>query len=75
MQEFQRKKDQNLLLFNTITEKECLNTGNDLTKNLYDYTLKHEGQIKRMETEIASLKSQLIDLSVKCSLNTQKNNY
>ncbi len=73
MQEFQRKKDKSLLLFNNIPEKDNSNVGIDQTKNLYDYTLKHEGQIKRMETEIANLKSQLIDLSVKCSVNSPKN--
>ena len=73
MQEFQRKKDKSLLLFNNIPEKDNSNVGIDQTKNLYDYSLKHEGQIKRMETEIANLKSQLIDLSVKCSVNSPKN--
>jgi hypothetical protein len=74
MQEFQRKKDKNLLFFNNFTDRDNSNISTDQTKNLYDYTLKHEGQIKRMEAEISNIKSQLIDLSVKYSFNTQKNN-
>ena len=67
MQEFQRKKDKNLLFFNNFTDRDNSNISTDQTKNLYDYTLKHEGQIKRMETEISNLKSQIIDLTNQAS--------
>ena len=73
MQDFQRKKDINLLS-NTFTQKDNSFLYLDQSKNLYDFALKHDSQIKRMENEITNLKSQIIDLSMKISLNSSNNN-
>ena len=73
MKDFQRKKDTSLL-FNTNTIKDNSFLYTDQSKNLYDFALKHDSQIKRMETEISSLKSQIIDLSMKISLNSNNMN-
>ena len=74
MKEFQRKKDTSLLLFNSVPLKNKTNVDSDQSKNLYDFALKHEGQIKRLESEITNIKAQLIELSTKFSLNLQNNN-
>ena len=68
MKEFQRKKDTSLLLFNSVPVKNNTIIDSDQSKNLYDFTLKHEGQIKRMENEITNIKAQLIELSTKFSI-------
>ena len=73
MKDFQRKKDTSLL-FNTNTIKDNSFLYTDQSKNLYDFALKHDSQIKRMESEISSLKSQIIDLSMKISLNSNNMN-
>lgn len=74
MKEFQRKKDTSLLLFNSVPLKNNTIVDSDQSKNLYDFALKHEGQIKRLESEITNIKAQLIELSTKFSLNLQNNN-
>ena len=55
MQDFQRKKDINLLS-NTFTQKDNSFLYLDQSKNLYDFALKHDSQIKRMENEITNQK-------------------
>ena len=73
MQDFQRKKDLNYLS-NSIQQKDNSFIYLEQSKNLYDFTLKHDSQIKRMEIEITNLKSQIMDLSMKINLNTSNNN-
>ena len=73
MKDFQRKKDTSLL-FNSNSIKDNSFLYIDQSKNLYDFALKHDSQIKRMETEISNLKSQIIDLSMKISLNSNNIN-
>ena len=73
MQDFQRKKDTNLL-FSTMNQKDNSFLYSDQSKNLYDFALKHDSQIKRMENEISNLKSQIMDLSMKVNSNSQNNN-
>ena len=73
MQDFQRKKDTNLL-FSTMNQKDNSFLYSDQSKNLYDFALKHDSQIKRMESEISNLKSQIMDLSMKINANSQNNN-
>ena len=73
MKDFQRKKDTSLL-FNAYTIKDNSFLYNDQSKNLYDFALKHDSQIKRMESEISNLKSQIIELSMKISLNSNNIN-
>ena len=50
MKEFQRKKETNLL-FNSSPKKDnsFLGNNNEQSKNLYDFALKHDSQIKIME--------------------------
>ncbi len=64
MKDFQRRKDSNLL-FNSSSLKDNTLIYLDQSKNLYDFALKHDTQIKRMEAEISNLKTQIIDLTMK----------
>ena len=72
MQDFQRKKDTNSII-NTVTQKDNTFLFSEQSKNLYDFALKHDSQIKRMESEIANLKSQLVDMTMKVSINSSQN--
>ena len=72
MQDFQRKKDTNSII-NTATQKDNTFLFSEQSKNLYDFALKHDSQIKRMESEIANLKSQLVDMTMKVSINSSQN--
>ena len=65
MDDFRRKKDVNLRL-NTMTQRDILS---DHSKNIYDFVLKHDTQIKLMEAEISNIKSQLVDITMKKSQN------
>jgi hypothetical protein len=76
MKEFQRKKETNLL-FNSLPQRDnsFLGSNNEQSKNLYDFTLKHESQIKIMEVEITNLKSQLMEITMLLnSSQSSKNN-
>ena len=73
MQDFQRKKD-SFLLFNSMTQRDNSFIYTEQSKNLYDFVLKHDNQIKRIENELANMKSQLIDVKMKFPLNSQNNN-
>ena len=69
MQDFQRKKD-SFILFNSLSQRDNSFINTEQSKNLYDFVLKQDNQIKRMENEISSLKSQLIDIKMKFPLNS-----
>ena len=48
MQDFQRKKD-SFLLFNNISQRDnSIIISSEQSKNLYDFVLKNDSQIKRM---------------------------
>ena len=70
MQDFQRKKD-SFLLFNSMTQRDNSFIYTEQSKNLYDFVLKQDNQIKRMENEMSSIKSQLLDIRMKFPLNSQ----
>jgi hypothetical protein len=72
MEDFQRKKDSNQRL-NTITQRENSYILSDQSKNLYDFVLKHDSQIKTIESEMNNLKSQLTEVITKLSLNPSQN--
>ena len=72
MEDFQRKKDSNQRL-NTMTQRENSYILSDQSKNLYDFVLKHDSQIKTIESEINNLKSQLTEVITKLSLNPSQN--
>ena len=73
MDDFQRKKDMNLRL-NTMTQRDNSYILYDHSKNIYDFILKHDTQIKLMETEINNIKSQLVDITMKKSQNIKSIN-
>ena len=73
MQDFQRKKD-SFLLFNSMSQRDNSYIYTEQSKNLYDFVLKHDNQIKRIENDISNFKSQIIDIKMKFPLNTQTNN-
>ena len=73
MDDFQRKKDMNLRL-NTMTQRDNSYILYDHSKNIYDFILKHDTQIKFMETEINNIKSQLVDITMKKSQNIKSVN-
>ena len=52
MEDFQRKKDSNQRL-NTMTQRENSYILSDQSKNLYDFVLKHDSQIKTIESELS----------------------
>lgn len=71
MLDFQRKKDTNLL--GGITYRENSFFG-DQSKTIYDYVLKHDSQIKEIQSEMFNFKSQLIELAMKSSFTQNTNN-
>ena len=73
MKDFQRRKDSNLL-FNSASFKDNSIVYLDQSKNLYDFALKHDSQIKRMEAEISNLKTQIIDLTMKMPFYSNNSN-
>ena len=73
MQDFQRKKD-SFLLFNSMSQRDNSFIYTEQSKNLYDFVLKHDNQIKRIENDMSNFKSQIIDIKMKFPLNTQINN-
>ena len=72
MQDFQRKKD-SFLLFNSVTQRDNSFIYTEQSKNLYDFVLKHDNQIKRMDNDISNIKSQLLDIKMKLPINSQNN--
>ena len=73
MQDFQRKKD-SFLLFNSMTQRDNSFIYTEQSKNLYDFVLKHDNQIKRIDNDMSSIKSQLLDIKMKLPLNSQNSN-
>ena len=71
MLDFQRKKDTNIL--GAITYRDNSFFG-DQSKTIYDYVLKHDSQIKEIQSEMFNFKSQLIDLAMKSSFAQNANN-
>lgn len=71
MLDFQRKKDANIL--GSITYRENSFFG-DQSKTIYDYVLKHDSQIKEIQSEMFNFKSQLIELAMKSSFSQNANN-
>ena len=69
MQDFQRKKD-SFLLFNSLSQRDNSFINSEQSKNLYDFVLKQDNQIKRMDNEISNLKSQLVDIKMKFPSNS-----
>ena len=72
MQDFQRKKD-SFLLFNSMTQRENSFINTEQSKNLYDFVLKHDNQIKRLDNDMSNIKSQLLDIKMKLPINSQIN--
>lgn len=72
MLDFQRKKD--FSVFSSSTPRDNSFLYFDQSKNLYDFVLKHENQMRQMESEIIHLKSQLIDIENKTPLSQSQNN-
>ena len=73
MQDFQRKKD-SFLLFNSMTQRDNSFIYTEQSKNLYDFVLKHYNQIKRIDNDLSTIKSQLLDIKMKLPLNSQNSN-
>jgi len=71
MLEFQRKKDSNVLGAVTYRENSFFT---DQSKTIYDYVLKHDSQIKEIQSEMFNFKSQLIELAMKSSFTQNANN-
>ena len=71
MLEFQRKKDTNVLGAVTYRENSFFT---DQSKTIYDYVLKHDSQIKEIQSEMFNFKSQLIELAMKSSFTQNANN-
>ena len=72
MLDFQRKKDNSLLDSTPQRESSCLYL--DQSKNIYDFIIKHDNQMKQMELEIINLKSQLNEITTKIPLFSENNN-
>ena len=72
MQDFQRKKD-SFLIFNSMSQRDNSFMYSEQSKNLYDFVLKHDNQIKRIENEVTNLKSQILDIKMKFPVNSQTN--
>ncbi len=70
MQDFQRKKD-SFLMFNSMSQRDNSFMYSEQSKNLYDFVLKHDNQIKRIENEVTNLKSQILDIKMKFPVNSQ----
>ena len=73
MLDFKRKKVTNFTPSLTEHEKSTM-IPTDKSKNIYDFVLKHDSQIKNMDLELNQLKSQILDLSKKNSLTNNNNN-
>ena len=73
MLDFQRKKDSNIL--GSVTPRDTSFLYIDQSKNLYDIMLKHDNQMKKMESEIINLRSQILEISSKLPILSQNNNY
>ena len=71
MQDFQRKKDTFLLFNNSVSQRDNSFIYSEQSKNLYDFVLKHDNQIKRIENEVTNLKSQILDIKMKFPVNSQ----
>lgn len=71
MLDFHRKKDTSIL--GSVTQRDSSFLNFEQSKNLYDFILKHDNQMKQMETEILNLKSQLIDITTKVPLLNANN--
>ena len=71
MQDFQRKKETFLLFNNSVSQRDNSFIYSEQSKNLYDFVLKHDNQIKRMENEMTNLKSQILDIKMKFPTNSQ----
>ena len=72
MQDFQRKKD-SFLLFNSMTQRDNSFINTEQSKNLYDFVLKHDNQIKRLDNDVSNIKSQLLDIKMKLPINSLNN--
>jgi len=73
MLDFQRKKDSSILCSVTQRDNSFLNF--EQSKSLYDYIIKHDNQMKQMESEILNLKTQLSEITTKIPfLSSKKNN-
>ena len=72
MLDFQRKKDISVISSSTPRDNSFLYF--DQSKNLYDFVLKHENQMKQMESEIINLKSQLKEVTKNIPLLSSQNN-
>ena len=72
MLDFQRKKDSNILC--SITQRDASFLSFDQSKNLYDFIIKHENQMKQIEADIINLKAQLNEITTRMPLLPQKNN-
>ena len=71
MLDFHRKKDTSIL--GSVTQRDSSFLNFEQSKNLYDFILKHDNQMKQMETEILNLKSQLIGITTKVPLLNANN--
>ena len=72
MLDFQRKKDTSILC--PITQRDNSFINYDQSKNLYDFIIKHENQLKQIESEIVNLKTQVIEITTTIPLLSQKKN-
>ena len=72
MLDFQRKKDSSILCSVTQRDNSFLNF--EQSKSLYDYIIKHDNQMKQMESEILNLKTQLSEITTKIFLLSSKKN-
>ena len=72
MLDFQRKKDISVISSSTPRDNSFFYF--DQSKNLYDFVLKHENQMKQMESEILNLKTQLIEVTKNIPLVSSQNN-
>jgi chromosome segregation ATPase len=56
-----------------VTQRDNSFIYTEQSKNLYDFVLKHDNQIKRMDNDISNIKSQLLDIKMKLPINSQNN--
>ena len=73
MLDFQRKKDIDPHTLGSTSPRESSYIYLDQSKNFYDIILKHDNQIKQMESEIINLKTQIIEFTTKIPLLTSQN--
>ena len=71
MLDFQRKKDNSVIFSSTQRDNSFLYF--DQSKNVYDFILRHDNQMKQMELEIKNLKSQMIDITEKMPFSSWQN--